>query len=295
MKKSVIVIGNFDGVHLGHQDLFAYARQLANDENMDLTILTFSPHPKRVFQPNIAPFRLTTSSTKKALITQYANQDQYTVLDFNDELRALSAHDFIDQILIQKCNAGIVIVGQDFCFGHQRQGDVAMLKANHAFKTIGYDLLKIGNHVVSSSRIRDHLKSAEIEQANALLGWNWFLQAEVVHGDKRGRELGYPTANMHFGETIVPDHGVYAVKILIEGEDEFRHGAANIGIRPMFETRLPMCETFIFDFDQDIYGKVLNVYPVQKIRNEMKFDDLDALVDQMKNDCIIAENILQNG
>jgi riboflavin kinase/FMN adenylyltransferase len=279
---------------MGHRDLFSYARQVADKNDMDLTILTFTPHPRRVFQPNIAPFRLTENAVKSNIITTDIQPDHYVVLDFTDQLRALTATDFIDEILLTRCNAGIVIVGQDFRFGYERQGDIAMLKACNDFETIGYDLLEIDGVPISSTRIRNHLKNAEIFQANALLGAEWFLQGEVVHGDKRGRELGYPTANMHFGETIVPAHGIYAVKIMIEGENAYRFGAANIGIRPMFETRLPMCETYIFDFDQDIYGRILQIYPVQKIRDEMKFDDLEALKDQMKDDCIIAKNILQN-
>jgi riboflavin kinase/FMN adenylyltransferase len=159
---------------------------------------------------------------------------------------------------------------------------------------VPYDLMHIDDLVVSSSRIRNHLKAAQMNQANALLGWEWFTEGEVVHGDKRGRELGYPTANMHFGETIVPDHGIYAVRVMIEGETAWRTGAANIGIRPMFETRVPMLETYIFDFDADIYGKILKIMPVQKIRDEMKFDNLDDLIKQMDKDCKQARNILQS-
>ena len=290
----MVAIGNFDGVHMGHRDLFASARQLADKHDMDFTILTFSPHPRRVFQPEIAPFRLTPDPVKDRIIEYEIKPDHYTILDFNDRLRGQSAVDFIDHILIAQCQAGIIIVGKDFQFGNGRQGDIAMLQARSEFETIPYDLFEAGGDVISSTRIRDHLKQADIKQANALLGWDWFIEGEVVHGDKRGRELGYPTANMHFDETLVPAHGIYAVKVGIEGQGDIYFGAANIGIRPMFETRVPMVETYIFDFNDDLYGKNLRVYPVQKIRDEMKFDNLDALIDQMKKDCIYAKNILRN-
>lgn len=294
MKKSVVAIGNFDGVHLGHRDLLTHARMMADKHDLDLTILTFTPHPRSVFQPNIAPFRITSDAVKHHIFKKNIQPNHYCVLDFNDELRLKSADDFINDIIINTCNAAIVVVGRDFHFGHERGGNLTTLQSRPEFKTVAADLMDIGNDIVSSTRIRNHLKSAEMAQANALLGWEWFIQSAVVHGDKRGRELGYPTANMHFGETIVPSHGIYAVRVHIEGEPEnhWRHGAANIGIRPMFETAMPMVETYIFDFDADIYGRTLKIMPVQKLRNEMKFDNLDDLIIQMGKDCDIARKIL---
>lgn len=292
MKKSVVAIGNFDGVHLGHRDLLTHARMIADKNNLDLTILTFTPHPRAIFQPNIAPFRITSDTVKRDIFMRDIQPNHYHVLDFTDELRLKSADDFINDIIIKTCNAAIVIVGNDFHFGHNRMGNLATLQSHPEFQTIAADLITIGGEVVSSTRVRAHLKSAEMAQANALLGWEWFIQSEVVHGDKRGRELGYPTANMHFGETIVPSHGVYAVRVQIEGESTWRHGAANIGIRPMFETAMPMVETYIFNFDADIYGRTLKIMPVEKLRNEMKFDNLDGLIVQMGKDCDIAKEIL---
>jgi riboflavin kinase/FMN adenylyltransferase len=293
MRKSVVAIGNFDGVHLGHQHLLAQAEKYARKLQYDFVVLTFSPHPRIVFQPNIAPFRITPDVVKTDLMNSIVRPDRYEILPFDDNLQMKSAQDFINNILINQFNAGIVIVGENFHFGHKRSGTIETLQNEQQFTTIPADLLHIGDKPVTSTRIRDHLKNAEIGQANSLLGWEWYIQSEVVHGDKRGRELGYPTANMHFGDTIVPSHGVYAVKILIEGETQWRHGAANIGIRPMFETAMPMVETFIFNFDDDLYGKQLKIEPVQKLRDEMKFDSLEALKEQMKTDCILAKNILK--
>jgi len=294
MKKSVIAIGNFDGLHLGHAQLLANARMVADKHGFNFTILTFSPHPRSIFQPNIAPFRITSDGVKADFVNKIIQPDNYIVLDFDDVLQHKSADDFIDDILINQLNAGMVIVGRNFHFGHKRIGNIGTLQARPEFETMAADLLDVDGRAVSSTRIREHLKNAEIAQANALLGWDWYIQSEVVHGDKRGRELGYPTANMHFGKTIVPSHGIYAVRVLVDGEGTWRNGAANIGIRPMFETAMPMLETFIFDFDGDLYGQDLKVKPVQKLRNEMKFDNLDDLIAQMDKDCKLARNILHN-
>jgi len=292
MKKSVVTIGNFDGVHLGHRHVLSRAQDLADKHGYDLVVLTFTPHPRNFFQPNVAPFRIAPDHVKKDVFDNVVRPDNYVVLDFNDGLQHMSAEDFINDILVSQLNAGIVIVGDNFHFGYQRGGNIQTLRNDDRFETIASELMEVGDVPVSSTRIRDHLKNAKIKQANALLGWEWYIQSEVVHGDKRGRELGYPTVNMHFGDAIVPAHGVYAVRVQIEGEDEWRQGAANIGIRPMFETAMPMLETYIFDFDGDLYGKQVKIMPVQKIRDEMKFDGLDALISQIDKDCDVAKNIL---
>jgi len=294
MKQSVVAIGNFDGVHLGHQDVLTHARMLADKHGYDFTVLTFTPHPRQFFQPHIAPFRIAPDTVKHDLFHNLIKPDHYIALDFNDGLQHMPAEDFIQKILIEQLNAAIIIVGQNFHFGYKRTGTIETLADCPQFQTVTEDLITIGGDIVSSTRIREHLKNAEITQANALLGWTWYIQSEVVHGDKRGRELGYPTANMHFGDTLVPAHGIYAVRIQIEGETHWHHGAANIGIRPMFETALPMLETYIFDFDDNLYGKTLKIMPVQKIRDEMKFDGLDALTTQMGTDCAIARGILES-
>lgn len=292
MTKSVVAIGNFDGVHLGHRDLLSHARALAEQHDYNLTVLTFSPHPRSVFQPNIAPFRITPNRVKADIFDTQIKPDRCVVLPFDQDLKEKTADQFIDDILIEQLNAGLVVVGRNFQFGYQRSGNIDVLAHRGEFQTVAADLLPVGGDRVSSSRIRDHLKHAEIEQANALLGWEWFIQSEVIHGDKRGREIGYPTANMHFGETLVPSHGVYAVRAQIEGDDVWHNGAANIGIRPMFETAMPMIETYLFDFDGDLYGKQVKIKPIQKIRDEMKFDSLDELITQIDKDCDVIKSIL---
>ena len=293
MKKSVVAIGNFDGVHLGHQDVLRHARMLADKGGYEFCALTFSPHPRQVFQPNIAPFRLSPDAVKQDLFNALVKPDRYEVLDFTTDFQHQSASAFIDSILIERLNAAIVIVGRDFHFGYKRSGNLQTLLDRPEFKTVSADLIEIGGAVVSSTRVRAHLKAAEIEQANALMGWEWYIQSEVVHGDKRGRELGYPTANMHFGETLVPAHGIYAVKIQIEGSNEWLHGAANIGIRPMFELREGRVEAHLLDFpERDLYGKTLRLRPAARLRSEAKFSSLKALIAQMDEDCMQAREIL---
>lgn len=292
MKKSVVVIGNFDGVHLGHQALIDYAQGIASKRDLDLTIVTFEPHPRLFFQKGGEPFRITPASMKAELLKDRC--DHYRALDFNAEMVARSADEFVRGVLIDLCRAQIVIVGADFQFGKGREGTLETLQSYSEFETIGFDLKHIGGEIISSTRIRAHLKHAEMEQANTLLGREWAIEAEVIHGDKRGREIGYPTANMGFGDAIVPSYGVYAVRVQVENDDQWHRGAANIGVRPMFERETPLVETFIFDFDEDLYGKFLTVQPVQKMRDEMNFGDLDALKSQIEKDCIIAKKILHN-
>lgn len=290
--KSVVVIGNFDGVHRGHEALIAHARQMADRHGLRLCVLTFEPHPRRHFLPFHQPFRITPAPIKERILSPLC--DDYIALDFNDDMVAKTADDFIRDILIGQCHAAYVMVGENFHFGKDRAGNIDTLMGCDAFETVAFDMVEIDGAPVSSSRIRAHLEKAEMNQANALLGWEWYVESPVIHGDKRGRELGYPTANMMFGDTIVPGHGIYAVMVQIEGENQWRGGAANIGTRPMFHTDTPLLETFIFDYEGDLYDKILRVKPVQKIRHEMSFNHVDALIEQMEKDCITAKNILHN-
>jgi len=289
---TVVAIGNFDGVHRGHQALLKKARSLADYHGFSLLILTFEPHPRQFFKPDIAPFRITPAPVKAQIFDQLIHPDFYAVMNFDGALAELSPPDFIQDILINYCHAKIIIVGQDFRFGKRRSGCIDTFRARPDFETIVFDVVREGDGIISSSCIRADLQSADMVRANTLLGWEWYIESEVIHGDKRGRTLGFPTANMRFGGAIVPSHGVYAVRVLIEGEAKWRIGAANIGTRPMFATEEPLLETHIFDFDQDIYGKYLKVKPVVKLRDEMKFDSLDALIDQMTQDCAKVREVL---
>lgn len=290
---AITAIGNFDGLHRGHQALLEVTRKRALDAGKPFAVLTFEPHPRRLFRPDDAPFRITALPLKLQRL-EIAKADIVFVLDFDWETAKHSADDFINQILKKKLGLDEIVIGSDFHFGQNRTGSVETLQAAGLHcTTIG--LVKDANHAVySATRIRGLLQAGQMEEANALLGWQWELQAEVVRGDQRGRELGYPTANMALGETIHPSYGIYATLVQIEGEKEWRMAASNIGIRPMFEAKVALIETFIFDFDGDLYGKTLRVRPVQKLRDEAKFDSLDALKIQMAKDCAAARDLLSN-
>ncbi|MCB1539014.1 MAG: bifunctional riboflavin kinase/FAD synthetase [Rhodospirillales bacterium] len=287
--RPVVAIGNFDGVHLGHAALLARARAIADAQGRPLVAVTFEPHPRAFFNPDAPPFRLT-PETVKARRLKELDVDEVQILDFNAIMAGLSAAQFVDMIVVGHLDAAHVVVGSDFHFGKGRAGHVDTLQADGRFQVTAVTLEAAGDAPVSSTRIRAALKEGDIAAANAMLGWAWEIEGPVVHGDARGRELGYPTANMPLGETCVPAHGVYAARVLIDGE--WRMGAANIGIRPMFATPEPLLEVYVLDFSGDLYGQTLRVQPVRKLRDEAKFDTLDALKAQIAQDVARAREIL---
>ncbi len=290
-KAAVTAIGNFDGLHRGHMALLEITRKRALDAGKPFAVLTFEPHPRRLFRPDDAPFRITPLPVKLQRL-ENSRADIVFVLDFDWETAHLTVDDFIRKILRGKLGLDEIVIGADFHFGRSRSGSIESLQeAGFHCTTLG--LVKDASHAVySATRVRGLLQAGNIREANALLGWNWEIQAKVEKGDQRGRELGYPTANMPLGETIHPAYGIYASLVQIEGETTWRMAASNIGIRPMFEAKVALAETFIFDFDGDLYGKTLRVRPVEKLRDEAKFDSLDALKIQMAKDCEMARNIL---
>lgn len=290
-KKAVVAIGNFDGVHKGHAALLAYARKLADSEGLELKVLTFEPHPRAFFKPDSAPFRLTPEHVKERRL-KACGADTVEVLIFNGIMAKLSAEMFVDMMVVDLANAAHVVVGADFHFGHNRAGHADTLQKDARFKTHAVTLENIGDAPISSTRIREAIQTGDIETANALLGWEWEMEGEVAHGDKRGRELGYPTANIPIGETLCPAHGIYAVRVDV-GDGVWRMGAASIGMRPMFAVKAPLLEVFLLDFEGDLYGRTLRVRPARKLRDEAKFSDLDALKAAMANDVAQARAILK--
>lgn len=294
LSDAVVAIGNFDGVHRGHQYLLAQGKAEAKKRSKPLLVLSFEPHPKQFFDPDCAPFRVAPLGLKsRHLVSEGA--DAVIILSFNEKLCSMSAEDFVTRILSKSLRAGIVVVGEGFRFGHKRAGDTDLIRSK------GIDVLEVppfedADGVVSSTRVRELLRAGDLLGAQDLLGWQWEIEGEVIKGDQRGREMGFPTANIAFGETLCPSYGVYAVEVLIEGGAPFTgqwiHGAANIGVRPMFEIEKPLLEVHIFDFSHDIYGRTLRVRPVAKIRDEAKYDSLDALIEQIGKDCAVAKDIL---
>jgi len=279
--KPVVAIGNFDGVHRGHAALLAAGKRIAAFENRELVVLTFEPHPRSFFKPGEAAFRITPESLKERRL-KALGVDRVEILDFNAIMANLTAEQFIDMIIIGHVDASHVVVGADFHFGKGRAGNVETLRADGRFNVDGVALEILADEPVSSTRIRAALQAGDIAAANAMLGWEWEIEGTVQHGDKRGRDLGYPTANIPLNDTMAPAYGIYAVKIMIG--NEWRNGVANIGIRPMFKSKDPLLEVYVFDFTGDLYDQALRVRPVQKLRDEARFDHIDALKEQMARD-----------
>ncbi len=286
---AVVAIGNFDGVHKGHQVLLAEARAIAKDSK--LAVLTFEPHPKRLFRPDEPPGRLTPPALKAWRLEQ-AGVDILYSLPFDWDFASQSAEDFIENILKTGLKAAHIVVGGDFRFGQLRKGGPADIeKAGIRVTRVG-DVTDPSGQVYSSSLIRRALSQGEITEANTMLGWEWEVRGEVVKGDQRGRELGFPTANFALGETIHPAYGVYAARVNIKGEKEWYGAAVNIGIRPMFEIPEAEVESYIFDFNREIYGRTLRVQPIKRLRSEAKFNSIEELKMQMNDDCKQVKKIL---
>ena len=294
-----LVIGNFDGVHRGHQALIDHARSLSGDRRV--VVLTFEPHPREFFAQSrnqlTPPFRLTLTAQKEKLLRAYG-ADNVVMLDFDSALSQLTAQAFVKAVIVNGLGAAHVCVGDDFAFGVGRGGTVDTLRHEGVIHGFGVTALPpvrdYQGQPYASSRVRHALAAGDFAMAQDLLGHAWCVSAPVVKGDQRGRTLGYPTANQNLARLQLPPYGIYAVRARLQGEQVWRDAVANLGIRPMFAVPSPLLETYIFDFDQDIYGKILDVQPVEFIRGEAKFDSLDALMAQMKQDCVAARAVLKS-
>jgi len=290
-KNCVVAIGNFDGVHRGHQALLSTAKTMAAEKALPLAVLTFEPHPRRLFRPDDPPNRISPPAVKHWRLTEFGVEHLFS-LPFDWDFASQSADDFIANVLADGIGAAHVVVGTDFCFGQLRKGSPQDIEKSGIPTTAIEKIAGIDEQIFSSSNIRQALRAGELSVANEILGWDWEMRGEIVKGDQRGRELGYPTANVKLGETVHPAYGVYATSVQIEGEDVWRPAATNIGIRPMFEVPIAQVESFIFDFDRDIYGKILRTQPVKRLRGEAKFNSLEDLIAQIDKDCVQAREIL---
>ena len=289
---TVVAIGNFDGVHRGHQGIIAAAARIARDQGKQLGVLTFEPHPKRLFRPDEPPARITPPAVKQWRLTESGAGVVYSI-DFTWDLASMSATDFIKHVLQEGLGTAHVVIGHDFRFGQLRKGGPDDIRAAGIGVTIVDEISGDDGLVFSSSRVRQHLRDGDITLANDILGWPWEIRGTVMRGDRRGHDLGYPTANFKLGDTIHPAYGVYAARVNVAGEKEWHGAAINIGIRPMFEIPEAQVESYIFDFNRDIYDKILRVQPVQRLRSEAKFNSLDDLKAQMAKDCDQARAILK--
>ncbi|KPP93762.1 MAG: bifunctional riboflavin kinase / FMN adenylyltransferase RibF [Rhodobacteraceae bacterium HLUCCA08] len=298
LRGAVAAIGNFDGVHLGHQSVIALTREISNEIDAPLGVMTFEPHPREAFAPDAPPFRLMNAEAKAHRLEKLGIDILYE-LPFTPGLAALSPRDFAAKILHDQLGLAHVVVGEDFRFGKDRAGDVERLGicgAELGFGVTTAPLISFGTKEVSSTAIRRALSEGRPREAAEMLGHWHRIDGEVIHGDQRGRDLGYPTINLSIAGLHPPRFGVYAVKLdILTGPHAGSYdGAASIGVRPTFGVNTANCETHIFDFKGDLYGEHASVALVDFLREEAKFDSLDALIARMDDDCARARKILSD-
>ena len=293
LRGAIVALGNFDGFHLGHQAVAGEAVRWARAEGRLAIVATFDPHPVRHFAPHIPPFRLTSLDQREELFGQ-AGADAMLVFHFDDELAGTTAEDFVRELLGLRIGAAGVVTGEDFTFGKARGGNLAVLRDIGA--SCGIESRAVGpvldsGEVVSSSRIRDELKAGECEHAARLLTRPFAIRGVVQHGDKVGRTIGYPTANLPLGGYLRPRYGIYAVTGRLPDGTVLK-GAANLGVRPMFDPPRELLEPHFFDFSGDLYGQEVEVAFHHFLRPEAKFGSLDDLTAQMARDCDEAKRLL---
>jgi len=289
---AVLAIGNFDGVHLGHRAVLRTAMERAHAAGKPAAALTFEPHPRRYFQPDAPSFRLSSEAAKLRLLAA-TGLDGAVVLSFNKDLADLTAPRFVEEFLLSRIGVSGVVVGFNFQFGKGRQGTIDFLKTEGSRRGFSVDVVEpfeLNGERVSSGAVREALAAGDINRATALLGQPWFVTAQVVHGDKRGRELGFPTANLRLGPECGLRHGIYAVRASVGGT--LYEGVASFGRRPMFDNGAVLLEVFLFDFKGDLYGTVMDVALIGWIRPEMTFDSVDDLVRRMDDDVRRAKTML---
>ncbi len=287
----VVTIGNFDGVHLGHQRIITQLLKVATETGLPAVVVTFEPHPQEFFLPEDAPARLMRLREK----TEYMDKlgvDRILCLYFDQRLASLSAKDFVEEILIEKLDVRHLIIGEDFRFGRDRRGDVAMLKEygrKHLFEIEIAATCEHGQRRISSSWVREVLAAGDMETASELLGRPYSMSGRVVHGDKRGRDLGYPTLNINLHRRVSPVTGIF-VSVVYGLQEEGLPSVTSIGTRPVFSGENLLLETHILDYDRNIYGSYVTVALLQKLRPEEMFESIEALRRQMENDIVDAKN-----
>lgn len=290
---SVVALGNFDGLHLGHQSVISAALGIARQSGKPVSVLTFEPNPRRVFRPDLPILRIVPFSEKARLLKNMSVRFM-RVIHFTRSFGATTAEEFVDNILVGELKVSHVVTGDDFIFGHNRQGNVGFLQKQAAAKNFGYSIcpqVTVGGERCSSTRIRGLLTNGQVEDVSTLMGRPYSITGIVRAGEKRGRQLGFPTANIRPGRLFVPVSGVYAVQVKLRGQ--LVKGVANLGIRPTFnEDSHLLLEVHMFDWDKEIYDEHIEVVFRKYIRPEKRFEGLEALKAQISEDCAAARNIL---
>jgi riboflavin kinase/FMN adenylyltransferase len=290
---AVATIGNFDGVHLGHQYIFQKVIHHARQEKSRAVVITFEPHPKMVLHPERKPFYLITSLEEKIARIAETGMDGLLLIPFSLEFSHTTAREFVRSILWDRLRISKIYIGHDYTFGRGREGNETSLAV--AGEQLGFAVevvsaFKVGEAVISSTLTRNMILEGRVKEAALYLGRPYNLSGEVISGHRRGRDLGFPTANLRPDKALIPARGIYAVRLLLEGKA--RQGVLNIGFNPTFSDNALSVEVHIFDFDEDIYGKRLEILFIDRIRDEMKFDGPAQLVEQIRRDVETAGKIL---
>jgi riboflavin kinase/FMN adenylyltransferase len=292
LRHAVVAIGNFDGVHRGHRAVFATAVARARAAGRPAAALTFEPHPRSYFQPQAPSFRLNSEAAKLRLLAA-TDLDGAVVLKFDAALASLNAEEFVRHILVERLGISGAVIGFNFQFGKERAGTPDFLMAQGVRRGFTVDVVppfEFAGRRVSSGAIREALAGGHVAEAADLLGYPWFVTSDVVHGDRRGRELGYPTANLRLDPECGLHHGIYAVRVGVGGQ--LYDGVASFGRRPMFDSGAVLLEVFLFDFSGDLYGAVLDVAFIAWIRHELNFDSVEDLIRRMDEDSRLARAAL---
>ena len=294
-KKSALAIGNFDGVHLGHQKVFRETRLIAKRKKIKFGVLTFSPLPVMFFNKNIKNHRLV-SETQKLKLLKKNKVDFVINIKFNKNFSKIKAEDFIKNIIYKKLNIQLLAVSNNFKFGRNRKGDVSLLKKFS--KKYGYKLLNIKPYkklkkIVSSTVIREYLQTGHINFANKLLSKTWFVEGIVKRGKKIGRKLGYRTCNINIKNYILPKSGIYAVRVMIGKKNKIYKGISYLGSRPTFAGKEIILETNIFNIKKNLYKKKLRIFFIKFLRKDLKFHNSKYLIRQMNKDVIYAKKGLK--
>lgn len=292
---AVVTIGNFDGVHLGHQHIFNKVIREARREKSRAVVITFEPHPKMVLHPERKPFYLITSIDEKIARIAEAGIDGLLLIPFSMEFSHTTAREFVHTILWDRLRIKKIFIGHDYTFGRGREGNETFLaaageKLGFAVEVIG--AFKIGDAVISSTLTRNLILAGRVKEAALYLGRPYNIGGEVIAGHRRGRGLGFPTANLRPDKALIPAPGIYAVRLLLG--DRPLQGVMNVGFNPTFSDNALSVEVYIFDFDEDIYGKRLEALFIDRIREEMKFDGPAQLVEQIRRDAETARKILND-
>ena len=293
MKKSkVVLIGNFDGIHLGHQKLIRKAKKIAEQKKQKLVLITFNPHPREIINNSemdlILPYK-----EKKLLLKNYGI-DKIDEIKFTNKLSKLSAEEFTKEYIYKAHNPSDIVIGKNFKFGHKARGDAKLLKdsLSKKVKVHSIDIKRLDSLIISSSEIKKLISKGSIEKVNKLLGRNYHISGKVIHGEKRGRLIGFPTTNLSTEWNFLPKKGVYVSKVVIS--DKSYQSITNIGVRPTFNANSLQIESHIFDFNKNVYGKKIKIYFLARIRNEKKFETVEKLIENITKDVNFGRKYFKN-